>query len=93
MNTAVISACLPTLRPLAKETLMMFSSLGSTINTFGFSDKSAAGPNRTYPLGPRDRSEFQSLSTSNEEHVVALELVKAESARVTVEQVDLERGH
>lgn len=93
VNTAVISACLPTLRPLAKEALVMFSSLSSTINTFGFSGKSAAGPNQTYPLGLRDRNEFQSLSTSNEEYVAVLESVKADSARVTVEQVDLERGH
>ena len=93
MNTAVISACLPTLRPLAKEALMMFSSLSSTINTFGFSNKSVAGPNQTYPLGLRDRSEFKSLSNSNEDCVAVLESVKADSARVTVEQVDLERGH
>ena len=93
MNTAVISACLPTLRPLAKEAVMMFSSLTSTINTFGFSSKSAAGPSRTYPLGLRDRSEFQSLSTSTEEHVAVLEPEKADSASVTVEHVDLERGH
>ena len=93
MNTAVISACLPTLRPLAKEALMMFSSLSSSINTFGFSNKSAIGPNQTYPLGSRDRSKFRSLSTSNEEYVAVLESAKADSARVTVEQVDLERGH
>lgn len=93
MNTAVISACLPTLRPLAKEALMMFSSLSSTIKTFGFISESATGPNRTYPLDLRDRSEFQCLSTLNEEYVVMPGLVKADSDRVTVAQVDLERGH
>ena len=92
MNTAVVSACLPTLRPLAKEALMMFSSLGSTINTFGFSNRSAAGTNETYLLGPKDRSVFQRLSTSNEEYVAMPESVKADSAKVTVEQVDMERG-
>lgn len=93
VHTAVISACLPTLRPLAKEALMMFSSLSSTINTFGFSNKSVAAPNQAYPLGLRNRSEFKSLSTSDEDCVAVLESVKADSARVTVEQVDLDRGH
>ena len=93
MNTAVMSACLPTLRPLAKEALTMFSSLSSTINTFGFSNRSAAGTNETYLLGPKDQSVFQRLSTSNEEYVATPELVKADSAKVTVEQVDIEQGH
>ena len=88
-----MSACLPTLRPLAKEALMMFSSLSSTINTFGFSNKSTVGPNETYLLDPKDRSVFQRLSTSNEQCVAMPESMKADSAKVTVEQVDMERGH
>ena len=88
-----MSACLPTLRPLAKEALMMFSSLSSTINTFGFSNQSTAGPNETYLLGPKDRSVFERLSTSNQEHLAKPESVKALSARVIVEEVDVERGH
>ena len=72
---------------------MMFSSLSSTINTFGFSNERAAGPDQTYPMGLRDRSEFKNLSTSNEDCVAVLQSVKADSVRVTVDQVDLERGH
>ena len=72
---------------------MMFSSLSSTIKTFGLSSESTTGPNRTYPLGLGDQSEFHNLYTSNEEYVAVPESLKAESAGVTVEQIDLEQGH
>ena len=91
VNTAVISACLPTLRPLVQHVLPLFTSLGSTIKSFGFSGHATTSSNDTHMLNQKGSNVFHHLPDLTEGHMAPAP-GKSKFVNATVKQVDPERG-
>ena len=92
VNTAVISACPPTLRPLVQHVLPLFTSLGSTIKSFRFSGHTATSSNDTHMLSQKESNVFHRLPDLTEGRMMAPAPAKSKFVNATVKQVDPERG-
>jgi hypothetical protein len=92
VHTAVISACLPSLRPLVQYTTPIFTSINSTIKSIEFSGHAATSSDESYMLSQKERDVFQRLSDSTDGHMGAREPAKSKFVSATVMQVDPERG-
>ena len=88
VNTAVISACLPTLCPLVP----LFTSLGSTNKSFGFSGHAATSSNDIHMLNQKENNVFHRLHDLTEGHMMAPAPAESKFVNATVKQVDPERG-
>ena len=92
VHTAVISACLPTLRPLVISAMEVFSSLGPTIKTFGFSSKTATESKDTPIMNRKEPNSFHRLSDSTEEYPLVPGSARARFTSTKMEPSDLESG-
>lgn len=92
VRTAVISACLPTLRPLVKYSLPLFTSLSSTIKSCEFSGHAATSSDESYMPSQKERDVFQRLPESTDGHMGARVPAKSKFVSATRMQVDPERG-
>lgn len=92
LHTAVISACLPTLRPLVQYTTPIFTSINSTIKSIEFSGHAAKGSDESYMLSHKERDVFQLLPESTDGHTGAREPANSKFVSATVIQVGPERG-
>ena len=88
VNTAVISACLPTLHPLVQHVLPLFTSLGPTIQSFRFSGHAATSSNDTHMLNQKESNVFHRLPDLTDGHMIAPAPAKSKFVNATVKQVD-----
>jgi len=92
VRTAVISACLPTLRPLMQYSLPLFRSLSSTIKSIEFSGHAGTSSDESYMLSQKERDVFQRLPESTDGQIGARVPAKSKFVSATVMPVDPERG-
>ncbi len=92
VHTAVISACLPTLRPLVQYSLSVSRSLSSTIKSYEISGHAGTSSDESYMLSQKERDVFQLLPESKDGHRGAREPAKSKFVSAMVMQVGPERG-